>query len=350
MAEPLRVGFVGAGGIARGAHLPAFQALGDQVQVVAAADISEQALARFAEAARLPKKACFTDYTTMLDKVDLDIVVVCTPNSWHYQPTLDAFAGGCHVLCEKPVAISADQCREMIAAGHKAKKLFMVGQTLRFTKGAAIMKYWVDQGELGKVYWGRAQYLRVRGVPGSRGFVSKKMSQGGPVYDIGVHVLDLTLWLMGFPEPVSAFAGVYREITTKRSPLIPHAPSRYTVPEDAAFSLIRFANGATVCLECSWTLNLPSGGEHNVVVCGDQGGCQLEPPTLLVEKDGKLLKTTAESFPYPEPAGHREEVRQFVEAVRKRKPSPVPGEQALITQRILDAVYKSGKSGQAEAC
>jgi len=347
MAKTLRVGFVGAGGIARGAHLPGFQALND-VQVVAAADIAPPALEAFASAASLPPESCFSDYRKMFEKVDLDIVVVCTPNSYHCVPTVDAFAKGCHVLVEKPVAISADQCREMIAAGHMAEKLLMVGQTVRFTKNAACLKYWVDRGEVGEPYWGRAQALRVRGVPGAKGFVSGAMSGGGPIYDIGVHMLDCALWLMGFPEPVSVSAGVYRKLTLKKTPLVPFTGKDYTVPDDAGFGFVRFANGATLGLEASWTLNLLAG-VHNVVVCGERGGVQLEPPGLIRERDGKLEKITSETFPYPERQGHYEEVRQFVEAVRKGKPSPVPGEQALITQRILDAMYKSGEKGKEAA-
>ena len=341
----LRVGFVGAGGIATWAHLPAFQALSDYTEVVAAADIAPQALAAFSKNAGLAADQCFSDYRAMLDQAKLDIAVICTPNSWHCQPTVDALARGCHVLCEKPVAISADQARQMIAAGHKAGKLFMVGQTLRFTKGAAMMKRWVEAGEVGDIYWGRAQYLRVRGVPGKPGFINKELAEGGPIYDIGVHVLDLTLWLMGFPEPAAVSAGVYRKITNRKSPLNPCSPRDYTVPEDSSFSLIRFRDGATVSLECSWALNIPKA-DHNVVICGEKGGCQLEPLALVAERKGVLDRVQPEIFPYPEKAGHHEEVRAFVEAVRKGKPSPVPGEEALITQRILDAIYRSGEAGK----
>jgi predicted dehydrogenase len=343
MAKKLRVGFVGTGGIATGAHLPGYQAL-DTVEIVAAADVFAPSLKNFAGLAGIAPENCFSDYREMLDKVDLDIVTVCTPNSFHCQPTLDAFAKGCHVLVEKPISISADLAREMIAAGKKAKKLLMVGQTLRFMSGSAQMKAWVDKGEVGNIYFAQAQYLRVRGVPGPN-FVSKDLSQGGPVYDIGVHALDLTLWLMGFPEPVTVSAGVYKKLASKKSPLMPHAPSKYTVPEDAGFALIRFKNGATVILGASWALNLVTGA-HNVIVCGDKGGCQLEPTALVRERDGVLEKVTNEIFQYPERQGHSEEIRQFIEAVLKGGPSPVPGEEALITQRILDGIYKSGEEGR----
>jgi len=343
----LRVGFIGAGGICRGAHLPAYQALKDEVEVVAAADIAPAALEAISAAASLDPAHLYSDYQKMLDQEKLDIVSVCTPNSWHCAPTLAAFKAGCHVLGEKPIAVSADQARQMIDAGKKAKKLYMIGQTLRYFKPAAMMKQWVDNGDVGEIYWARAQYLRVRGIPGAPGFVSKEKSQGGPIYDIGVHVLDLALWLMGFPEPVSVSAGVYNKIASKKSPLVPFKPSEYTVPDDSSFSLIRFKNGATISLECSWALNIPTAA-MNVTVCGDKGGCQYDPVALLTERKGTLERVQPEIFQYPEPAGHHEEIRAFVEAIKKNKPSPVPGEEALITQRILDAIYISGETGKEE--
>lgn len=340
----LRVGFVGAGSICQGAHLPAFQALKDDCEVVAASDMSQVTLASCAKAASLDTTHCYTDYHEMLEKEKLDIVAICTPNSFHYQPTLDALAAGCNVLCEKPIAISAEQARGMIAAEKKSGKMLMIGQTLRFLRNGAMMKQWVDNGDIGEIYWARAQYLRVRGTPARAGFVKKEMSQGGPIYDLGVHVLDLALWLMGFPEPQAVSAGVYNKLASQDSPLNPFKPSEYTVPDDAAFSLIRFKNGATISLECSWALNVPSA-PMNVTVCGDKGGAQYEPLAMLTDRKGTLERVQPEIFNYPDPAGHHAEIKAFVEALKQGAPSPVPAEQALITQRILDAIYKSGEEG-----
>lgn len=344
----LKVGFIGAGGIARGGHLPGYQALADDVKVVAATDVGEAPLKLFAEAAGLSDAQCFSDYRQMLDSVDLDLVSVCTPNSLHCKPTIDAFARGCHVLVEKPIAVSAVEARKMIEAGHAAGKLLMVGQSTRFTRQAQMMKKWVDEGLVGDIYWGRCQYLRQRGTPRRLGFVTRELSAGGPIYDLGVHVLDLALYLMDFPEPVSVSAGVYNRLASVPSPLNSFPPEQYTVPEDFAFSLIRFANGATLSLECSWQLNIPTV-PHNVVLCGDRGGCEYNPLSLVTERGDALERMQPEIFHYPEPGHHRVEVKEFVEAILSGGTSPVPGEQALITQRILDAVYKSGEKGKEVA-
>lgn len=344
MPRKLRVGFIGAGGIAGGLHLPGYQAL-NNVELVAAADVDPATLNSFCDRAGIGPQGRFTDYKEMLAKAELDAVSVCTPNALHAPATIDAFAAGCHVLVEKPMAISADWARKMIEAAKQAGRILMVGQTLRFSSGAKQMKAWVDRGELGDIYFGRAQYLRVRGAPGRPGFIKKELAQGGPIYDIGVHALDLALWLMGFPEPVTASAGVYNKLCRVKSPLHSYQVEDYTVPEDAAFSLIRFKNGATVILECSWELNLVSG-VHNVVVCGDKGGCQLEPTQLVRERHGVLEKVSNELHPWGDSGWGMEEVAMFVDAIVKKKPSPVPGEEALITQRILDAIYKSGEEGR----
>lgn len=344
MAKKVRVGFIGAGGIAGGLHLPGYQALSD-VEIVAVADVNPSALASFAARAGVGAEGCFTDYHEMLDKVKLDAISVCTPNEFHTQPTIDALSKGINVLVEKPVAISAERCRKMVAAAEKAGRILMIGQTLRFSGAGEQMKFWVDKGEIGDIYFGRAQYLRMRGAPGSPGFISRELAAGGPIYDIGVHVLDLTLWLMGFPEPVTASAGVYKTIASRKSPILPFKPEDYTVPDDAAFSLIRFANGATVILECSWLLNIPNDFQ-NVLICGDRGGASMDPTQLVRERNGVMERIQNATFPYHDRGWGTEEVRQFVEAVQKGKPSPVPATEALITQRILDAIYKSGELGR----
>jgi predicted dehydrogenase len=343
MAKKLRVGFIGAGGIAQGAHYPGWKALPD-CEIVAVADVNPQTAAAAAQGAAIGGEMAFTDYQKMLDTVELDIVDVCTPNCFHKAPVLAAFRAGCHVICEKPIATSSKEAEQMTAAGHAAGRLFMVAQSMRFTDAGLAMKDWVDAGYLGEAYYGRASLLRPRGVPAWGAFIVKEMSAGGPCYDLAVHILDLTLSLMGHPEPVGVSAGTWLKLADKPS-LMKHDPKRYTVPEDFAAGFIRFANGAGILLETSWALNAPEG-TYDVFVAGEKGGIRANPLTLVREDCGMLLNCTPQINPYAGIASHSEEIRQFVEAIRKGGPSPVPGEQAIITQRILDAIYKSGEKGK----
>lgn len=343
MPKKLKVGFVGSGAIAQGAHFPGWDALPD-CEITAVCDINEATAKAAAARATVPDEMVFTDYQEMLGQVELDILDVCTPNCYHKDPVIAGFKAGCHVIVEKPVAVSAKEAEQMTAAGHEAEKLFMVAQSMRFGDTSLAMKDWVDAGYIGDVYWARASLLRPRGVPAWGAFISKEMSAGGPCYDLGVHILDLCLYLMGHPEPVTVSAGTWLEISDKPS-LMKHSPKKYTVPEDFAAAFIRFANGAAISLETSWAINAPEGG-GGVLLAGTKGGMQSSPLTLVREDCGMLLNSTPQINPYAGIASHSEEIRRFVEAIRKGLPSPVPGEEAIITQRVLDGIYRSGERGK----
>ena len=339
MAKKLRVGFIGTGGIAQ-AHIAAWQKIAD-AEIVALSDLRPAALDPSAAKTGVAAEHCYSDHRRMLEVEGLDIVDVCTPNSAHAKPTIDALQAGAHVLVEKPVATSAREVERMIQAGHDAGKLLMVAQVMRYMRESRICKNWIDQGLVGDIYWGRAEYLRVRGVPAWGAFIDKAASAGGPAYDLGVHVLDLILHFMDFPEPVTVSAGTYLKLASKPS-LMAHSPRKYTVPEDFAWGLVRFADGRTLSLGASWALNLAEG-TNQVMVCGTKGGVRVWPPTLVHEENGILANSTPQVTIYDDSDNFFLECQAFAEAVRKGGPSPVPGEQALITQRILDGVYKSGE-------
>jgi predicted dehydrogenase len=353
MAKKFKVGVVGAGGIFR-AHLPGWMASPD-CEMWAVCDVVPAAVQGFVAEMKanygveIPPERQFTDYKKMFKavadgKLELDMVDVCTPNTFHAGPTIAGLEAGVNVIVEKPMTVNAKYAEQMIAAGQKTKKLLMVAQSMRFQPESLLMKAMADSGALGKVYWGEAVMLRPRGVPAWGLFINKDASAGGPIYDIGVHVLDFTLHCMGFPKPLAVSAGAYLKIADKPS-VMKHDPKKYTVPEDFASALIHCEGGITIVLQASWALNIP-GGRANVTVCGDKGGLTLYPLTLVREEFGALTNVTIQENPYNGIASHAEEVRLFIEAVKTGKPSPVPGEQALKTQKILDAIYASGKSGK----
>ncbi|NSW55741.1 MAG: Gfo/Idh/MocA family oxidoreductase [Armatimonadetes bacterium] len=343
MAKKFRVAFVGAGGIAQGAHFPGWKALPD-CEIVAIADVRRETALAAAEKAGIGEDMIFEDYKKMLESVEADIVDVCTPNCYHKDPVIAAFKAGCHVIVEKPIGVSRKEAEQMTEAGHNAGKLFMVAQSMRFQDNSLAMKDWVDAGYVGDIYWARASYLRQRGVPAWGAFIVKEMSAGGPGYDLGVHILDLCLHLMGHPEPVSVSAGMWLELANKPS-LMKHDPKKYTVPEEFVAGFVRFANGAAISLETSWALNVPEGSGA-IVLAGTKGGMQNSPLTLVREEAGMLMNATPAINPYAGIASHSEEIRRFVEAIKSGGPSPVPGEQAIMTQRILDGLYTSAQKGK----
>ena len=350
MAKPVGIAIIGVGHIGLGAHLPAFQKMQDEglARIFAICDVDEAALKAASE--KFGVTSAFTDYAKMLEMDEIDAVDVCTPNYLHKQPVVDSFAAGKHVICEKPLAVNATEGAEMVAAGHAAGKKFQVALNMRFGTGAQAVKRFIDDGKLGEIYYARAHALRRRGIPGWGMFTQKDKQGGGPLIDIGVHILDLTLWLMGYPEPVSTTGQTYAKFGPREGVLGLMGqwdPKTFTV-EDFAAGFIRFANGATLSLESSFAANIAANQFHTSIL-GTEGGAYLEPANdantrIFREESGTLTDTTPMFL--PKAGTHEAELRAFVQAIADDTPVPVPGEQGLIVTRILDALYQSAETGR----
>ena len=344
MGTKVRVGVIGAGGIARGAHLPGYAKIPDEATVVAISDIDESRAQEVADEFGISK--VYADYNEMVSQEELDLVSVCTPPFLHRDATVAALNAGVNVICEKPMAMNAAEGEEMIAAAQQNGKMLTIGFQSRFGERAQFLKHLIDQGELGEIYYARVLALRRRGIPTWGVFIEKDKNGGGPLIDIGVHTLDLTLWLMGHPAPTAVTGAVFTKLAkrpglyTRRNPV---DPERYTV-EDFATAQIRFDTGAVINLETSWALNIES--EVNAYLCGTEGGATLRPLKILKEvPNAGLLDCT----PAHEEGRENTHATQFAHVVRNVKegtPPLVKAEEALVVQRIVDAIYESGESGQ----
>jgi predicted dehydrogenase len=350
----IAIGIIGFGGIAKGAHAPGYQKLPDWCEIVAAADIEPERL-KEAQSEKWNVPNVFEDYKKMLEMPEIDAVSVCTPNYVHMQPTIDAFAAGKHVLCEKPMAINAEQAKQMIAAADKAGKKLQIGYNLRFGAASQAAKRAAAAGELGEVYHARAKAIRRRGVPGWGVFIDKEKQGGGPLIDIGVHITDMTLWLMGHPKPIAASGQTYTKFGTKEGVLGQMGKwdhTKYTV-EDFATALIRFDNGATMTLESSFIANIPKE-EFSTHLFGTGAGVFLDGNNVSFyrEEFGTLTDSSPGWLPKVE-SSHGEEVRQFVRAIREDIPiaetGAATGEQGLMVTQIMDAIYASGEQGREVA-
>ncbi len=349
MTKPIGIAIIGSGAIAQGVHLPAYQKLQDEgkAKIVAVCDANEET-AKAAQA-KFGVPHVFTDYAEMLALDAVDAVDVCTPNFLHVQPVLDSFAAGKHVICEKPIALNAVEGQAMVDAGRAAGRQFMIALNNRFGGAPQAVKRFIDDGKLGGVYYARAQALRRRGVPSWGVFTQKDKQGGGPLIDIGVHILDMTLWLMGHPRPVSATGQTYQKFGRKAGVFNPWGawdPEKFTV-EDFAAGFVRFENGATLTLESSFIAN----GEdaYQTTLYGDEGGVFLDLNTpgntkFFREESGSLTDTQFVSVPTV--GSHEAEIRGFVQALLDGTEVPVTGEQGLMVTRILDALYASSETGQ----
>ncbi len=352
MAKKLQVGIIGTGGIS-GAHINGYQKLPGDCEIVSVCDVNAAALKEVGERLSIPESARFTDYNKMLSKGPaLDIVSVCTPNNYHKDPTIAALKAGAHVLCEKPIAGNAADGEAMAAAARKAGKRLMIGLHNRWHANAQAIKSFIDKGALGNIYHAKAIALRRRGVPSWGRFIEKDYSTGGPLIDIGVHILDLTMYMLGHPKPTSVMGFTYDPLgKAKPAQFVPWGPWRnkdFDV-EDYAVGLVRFDGGLSLLLEAGWAMNMdnPNGAneEFNFKILGDKGGAQLTPTAIYGEANGYLTNTLPVHFPNTN--GHEEEVRRFIEAIKKgpKAPTPTPAEDAVLVQKILDGIYESSQKG-----
>ncbi len=352
MSKKLKIGIIGSGGIARGAHMKGYASIPDQCEMVAVCDVNPETAQKAADEYSVGK--VYTDYKEMLADPEIDAVSVATPNKYHVQPTIDALNAGKHVLCEKPLAMNADEAKLMCRAAKDTGKILQVALQSRFSGPIKFAKQYIDNGHMGDIYYARSQALRRRGVPGWGVFIDKEQQGGGPLIDIGVHVLDFTLHLMGYPKPVSA-SGKTWDILGKNPALYnnwgDYDRDKFTV-EDFAVGLIKFDNGAVVCLESSFMGNL-EGDPFEAQLFGTKAGMKVKPygddsVRIYTEQDRQLFDMTPRNVPHVDSA-HVAEVQAFVDAIQNGKESPVPGENGLILNAIFDALYKSSETGKEES-
>lgn len=351
MAKKLKVGIIGSGGIAQSCHMPGYASLPDLCEMKWACDVNPETARQAADKFGVPNVT--SDFREILNDPEVDAVSVATPNAFHAVPTIEAFKAGKHVLCEKPLAMNADEAKAMCRAAKDAGKILQVGFQTRFGGPALFMKEYIDRGHMGEIYYARAQALRRRGVPGWGVFIDKEKQGGGPLVDIGVHILDLTLHFMGHPKPVSA-SGKTWDVLGKNPSLWngmgDYDRSKFTV-EDFAVGFIRFDNGAIVTLESSFMANL-DGDPFTTQLFGTKSGAVVRawgdnPVQIFTEQDRQLFNLQPVNVPRVE-SSHVSEVQAFVHAVLEGKPSPVPGEHGLVLNAIFDAIYKSSETGREE--
>ncbi len=336
----LRIAFIGCGGIAQ-VQMASLKKMAD-VEVVAGMDVSQTALDAFKE--KWGVTALYTDYQKMLKEIKPDAVSICTPNGAHAEPSIASSKAGAHVITEKPMAMSPAECQAMIDAAKKAKKKLVIGFQYRYHPHTQIIKRAFDEGRLGNVLFVKCQALRRRGIPNWGVFGRKELQGGGPMIDIGVHVIEMAHYAMGSPKPVAAMGNTWTYMGNKPSTVASGWPNwdwkTYNV-EDLAIGQIRFANGALMQIEASFAAHIEKD-VWDFTVVGDKGGARWESATLFTDEDDLMINripvhtndgSFAAMFDY--------KLRNFVNGCLHDKPLTAPGEAGLAVQKILDGVYRS---------
>ena len=346
--KKLKVGVIGLNNIVR-LHMPGWH-LSPYTEVVAAADIDEDILQKWGQNNNIDN--LYSNPLDLISNPEIDIIDICTPNNFHCELAIKSLEAGKHVLCEKPLAPTAEEIQKMIEARDKSSKKLMCSQHFRFRNESQSISNEIKS--IYPVYHARSWMLRRNFFNVTKGFLQKKESGGGPCIDIGVHVLDLTLLFMGHPKPISV-TGVSKTELAKEdnaySPMGEYDKSSMDV-EDFAAAFVRFENGASLIFEVSWMLHhkMPEDDKEDMQIWlyGKNGGmhwpsCEKLTTNSKEKKEiNTVYKINTENVIEPHALGCME----FANAVFNDIKVPVPAEHSYQVMQILNAIYESQKLGK----
>ncbi|MCK4872247.1 MAG: Gfo/Idh/MocA family oxidoreductase [Phycisphaerales bacterium] len=344
----IRLGIIGAGGIGE-LHAEHVEQAG--MRLAAVCDMDKKRADKLA--AKYDDAAVFTAVDGLL-KTDVDAVLVALPNHLHREVAVAALRAGKDVFLEKPMAMNTAECDAVLEVVKTTGRILQMGFVCRWFAPSVAAKRFIDEGRLGQIYHAKAAFRRRRGIPGLGGwFTTKAKSGGGPLIDLGVHVLDLAWYLSGMPKPVRASAACYSEFGSPMELYTytdmwagpPRLEGTFDV-EDAAVGLIRFENNLTIELNAIWAANIPPDTlKDGIILLGDKGGCYVNHMTgelrLVMEECEHVVDITPE---LPETTPWVAQLMHFAECVATRTPADPSPEHGRTVQSILDALYRSSEA------
>jgi predicted dehydrogenase len=339
------------------AHAKGYLACND-AELIAVCDADPLRLNERAEQLGIAPAMRFTDLKDLLALPELDAVSIGLPNALHAPVAIQALQAGKHVLCEKPLACSVAEAQAMVDASKSCDRTLMVCFNYRFRDDARWLLSMRDAGRMGPIYYARAGWLRNTGIPGFGGwFTTRNMSGGGPLIDLGVHILDLTLWMMGYPRPVSVSGQTFAEFGPRgRKAWGNKAPTGaaggFDV-EDLAAGFVRFENGAALQIETSWASHTkPGRDDYFLNLYGTEGGAELyvanytdrDTITFYTEECGQPVQIKPGIV--NRAGGHELAVEHFVDCLQTGRPVESTGAQGLALMQIIEGLYESSHTGR----
>jgi predicted dehydrogenase len=351
-SDRLRVGIIGCG--AGVFHLEGY-AEDPRAEIVALAGLDTDRCQKLAAQFNVP--SIYGDYQELLAREDIQAVSLAVPNNLHLPMALAAFEAGKHVLVEKPIARTAAEGEEMVAAAKKAGKLLGVAFNRRARHDVQLVHQAVKNGEFGRIYYAKAFWMRRSGIPGmGTWFTKKEGAGGGPLIDLGVHVLDMALYMMGNPGVTAVSAATYAELGPQGKGAWRGARFHVDVNqpyevEDLATALIRLEGGATLQLETSWAAYTSAGDDFGVSLFGNNGGAEIVAKdyalTGTLRVFGEFAGIPTDSAPRLQKiSGHTEIIKAFVTSILTGTPFSPSGEEGVERARLIDAIYRSAELGR----
>ncbi len=328
--KKIRVGVVGLGWVAQVFHLPLLTKI-DEAEVVAVCDKDKARSRMIGEKFSIP--TVFTDYRQLLDRDDIDAVVVSTSTDAHHPVTMAALQAGKHAFVEKPITRTYLEAKQLTETANSQKLTMMVGMNNRFRPDTMILKSFIEKGELGKLFYAKGGWLK--SLSDTNPWMTKKdKSGGGVVLDLGIVMLDLILWMLGFPTITHVSATMYSHKTKS--------------VEDTCVATVRMKPDIVLTLEVSWSL-LAAQDYFYCNLFGTEGSALINPLRIHKHLHGNLVNLTPASSETPNALyrkSYENELRHFIGALRGLHPLVSTGEEAMERMKVIEAIYSSSQKGK----
>jgi len=345
----LKIAVIGVGSISE-AHLNSYKRNPD-VEIYAVCDLNEERAKQ--KAATYGARKIYTDYRDVLADPAIDAVSICTWNKTHAEISVAALDAGKHVLVEKPLAKTVEEALCIQEAVKRTGKVLQVGFVRRYDTNVKMLRAFSDNGDFGDIYYAKASAIRRLGNPGGW-FADKDRSGGGPLIDIGVHMIDLCWYMMGKPKVKSVSGNTYNHLGNRANirnlsfyKAADYDPSLNTV-EDLANALIRFDNGASLLVDVSFTLHTKAD-ETSIKLFGKKGGFEIDPAIIIsTEKYDTILNVTPQidqkGFHFE--SAFQNEIDHFIGCVQGKREPISPVEDGVEMMKMLCGIYESAAKGK----
>ncbi|NLF94221.1 MAG: Gfo/Idh/MocA family oxidoreductase [Oligosphaeraceae bacterium] len=345
VSKKLRWAIIGCGGISE-THLRAIENI-PEIEVVGGCDIKPERLELMRSKYGFTKT--YAQWDKMLKELKPDIVDVCTPNGVHKPAVIAALNAGCHAITEKPMAMDPAECQEMIDAAVINGRKLCCGFQMRYHPACDMFMRAREAGDIGDIMFVKCRALRRRGIPNWGVFGQKELQGGGPMIDIGVHIIESAHYCMGAPRPVAASGNCWTFMGDRPSNVVSSWPNwdykTYTV-EDLAVGQVRFDNGAIMQIESSFCNHIEND-VHTFEIVGTKGGFSFKDATLYTDHAGTMLNSKAAFLPSTDfGALFIAKFKNFASAILHDTPMRSPGEAGLAVQKIIDGVYRAAAAGK----
>lgn len=346
--KKLKIAIIGTGNISN-SHTNAYEKM-NNVEIVAACDIDLKRVKAYSEKRSI--SAVYTNHTEMLIKEKLDAVSICTWNNSHAQIAIDCLAAGVNVLCEKPLSLNYNEALAIKTAEDKSDAFLMVGFVRRFDKKTIILKDLIENNRLGELYYAKTGVIRRCGNP-TGWFADKSKSGGGPLIDLGVHMIDLCRYLMGKPRAISVYGVTFNKLGSRSDVKMlnryrPMDSGNKCDVEDFASAMIRFDNGCVLMVEVSFTLHTANEKLY-CEIFGTEAGAEIAPGFKIAgTMDGynidiaPVYSEDKDSFQ----SMFDRQISHFIDCIENGEKSISPIEDGVELMKILDGIYKSASTGQ----